>query len=374
MVERVGTKNFTPIRLHKSTVDDLWSLDFELPCELSASEPPEARGLDRDEVRLMVSYLADDSVVHTRFRNIVDFLEPGDVLVLNTSGTLNAALEATREDGTPVELHLSTRLPAELWVVELRLPGEEGTQPFYDAVAGETLRLPGGGTARLHTPHNAGQRNRPDAQVRLWIATLDLPCPVHGYLAEFGFPIRYNYVKREWPISYYQTVYATEPGSAEMPSAGRAFTDDLITRLVAKGVQIAPLILHTGVASLEDHEPPYEEFYRVPAETARTVNAARAAGRRIVAVGTTTVRALETVTDAEGITHPGEGWTQLIITPKRGLRAVNAMLTGLHEPRATHLSMLEALTGREHLETTYAEALEKGYLWHEFGDLHLILP
>jgi S-adenosylmethionine:tRNA ribosyltransferase-isomerase len=186
-------------------------------------------------------------------------------------------------------------------------------------------------------------------------------------------------------VSYYQSVYATEVGSAEMPSAGRAFTPELITRLVANGVRIVPLILHTGVASLEDDEPPYEEFYRVPAETAEAINAARAAGRRVIAVGTTVVRALETVTDRNGSIHPGEGWTDVFITPERGIRSVDAMLTGLHEPRSTHLSMLEALagrgsvcaltnSGREHLQVAYAEALEEGYLWHEFGDLHLILP
>jgi S-adenosylmethionine:tRNA ribosyltransferase-isomerase len=158
-----------------------------------------------------------------------------------------------------------------------------------------------------------------------------------------------------------------------MPSAGRAFTPELLTRLIARGVQIAPLILHTGVASLEDHEPPYEEYYRVPLDTARLVNTARAAGKRIIAVGTTVVRALETVTDAEGVTHPGEGWTRLIVTPARGIHAVTGLLTGLHEPRATHLAMLEALAGVAHLEVTYAEALRTGYLWHEFGDLHLIL-
>jgi S-adenosylmethionine:tRNA ribosyltransferase-isomerase len=163
-------------------------------------------------------------------------------------------------------------------------------------------------------------------------------------------------------------------GSAEMPSAGRAFTPELIARLVARGVQFAPLILHTGVASLEDHEPPYEEYYRVPLETARLVNAARAAHRRVIAVGTTSVRALESVTDEAGTAHPGEGWTRLVITPERGVRAVDALLTGLHEPRASHLAMLEALAGLGHLQLSYGEALRQGYLWHEFGDLHLILP
>nr|MBA3532488.1 S-adenosylmethionine:tRNA ribosyltransferase-isomerase [Ardenticatenales bacterium] len=291
----IASKNFTPVRVATDRVANLWSLDFELAAERSASAPPEARGLARDEVHLMVSYRSNPRVFHRQFREIGEFLEAGDVLVLNTSGTMNAALSATRADGTPVELHLSTRLPADLWVVEVRLLEGGSTLPFYEATAGETLRLPGGATATLHTPHAPTLRHEPGAQVRLWIATLALPCPLDCYLAEYGFPIRYGYVREPWPLSYYQTVYATERGSAEMPSAGRAFTAELLTRLVARGVQVAPLILHTGVASLETHEPPYEEFYRVPGESARLVNAARAAGKRVIAVGTTAVRALESV-------------------------------------------------------------------------------
>ncbi len=347
---------------------------FELSPELEAHEPPEARGLQRDAVRLMVSRLADDAVTHARFHDLDRFLDPGDLLVINTSGTLNAALPATRADGTPLEFHLSTRLSAGLWIVEVRRPQANATAPFLEASAGESLLLPNGGRAILHTAYRAEQRANAPQPTRLWIATLDVPNPWPDYLAEYGFPIRYAYVQEQWPIEYYQTVYATEMGSAEMPSAGRAFTPELITRLVARGVQIAPLILHTGVASLESHEPPYEEFYRIPADTARRVNAARAAGQRIIAVGTTVVRALESVTDEAGVTHPGEGWTRLVITPERGLHTVNALLTGLHEPRSTHLFMLEALAGRPHLHLTYNEALRERYRWHEFGDLHLILP
>ncbi|MBA3469707.1 MAG: S-adenosylmethionine:tRNA ribosyltransferase-isomerase [Herpetosiphonaceae bacterium] len=357
-----------------SLIDD--QLNFALPPALEASAPPEARGLRRDQVRLMVSHYTDDTVIHTRFTAIDEFLQPGDVLAINTSGTLNAALPAARADGTELELHLSTHLPADLWIVEVRQPAAVATAPFRHAQAGETLTLAAGATATLHTPYRS-DRAAPDAGaagVRLWIATLDLPMPLLTYLEIHGFPIRYGYVKAPWPTEYYQTVYATEPGSAEMPSAGRAFTSELITRLVARGVQIAPLLLHTGVASLEDHEPPYEEWYRVPPTTAALVNAARAEGRRVIAVGTTAIRALETVTDAGGSTHPGEGWTRLVITPERGLRAVDGLLSGLHEPRASHLAMLEALTGRAHLRFTYAQALQQGYLWHEFGDLHLLLP
>jgi S-adenosylmethionine:tRNA ribosyltransferase-isomerase len=352
----------------------LETLQFSLPPELEASEPPEARGLTRDQVRLMISYRSDDRVIHTQFHHLSDFLEPGDVVVINTSGTLNAALHATRADGTPLELHLSTHLPGDLWIVEVRQPDGRATKPFYHARAGETLSLPGGATVQLLTPYRAVEGARSGDRVRLWIAVLDLPAPLLEYLDRHGFPIRYSYVNEAWPGEYYQTVYATEPGSAEMPSAGRAFTPGLISRLVARGVHIVPLILHTGVASLESHEPPYEEYYRVPAETAFIVNHARATDQRVIAVGTTVVRSLETVTDAHGIVHPGEGWTRLVITPERGLQAVNALLTGLHEPEASHLAMLEALTGRPHLEITYAAALRERYLWHEFGDLHLILP
>ena len=358
-------------------------LHFELPSELEASEPPEARGLRRDEVRLMVSYLNDDRVVHARFGDLPEFLEAGDTLVVNTSGTMNAALPAERTDGTPLTVHLSTHLPADLLVVELR--SLSGGEPVLDGKPGEILTLPEGSSIVLQTPYLPENRQRGEGSNRLWISTLNLPANLDDYLDRHGSPIRYRYVRESWPAAYYQTVYATEVGSAEMPSAGRAFTPELITRLVANGVRVVPLILHTGVASLEDDEPPYEEFYRVPPETADAINAARKAGRRVIAVGTTVVRALETVTDRDGTTHPGEGWTDLFITPERGVRSVDAMLTGLHEPRSTHLSMLEALTtsgsacplttsGREHLEVAYSEALNRGYLWHEFGDLHLILP
>ena len=363
------------------------TLPFVLPAELEAGEPPEARGLARDEVRLMVSYRADNRVIHTRFRNLPEYLEAGDVLVINTSGTMNAALHAMRADGSACELHLSTHRFDDSWTVEIRLPGEKGTTPLYDAQAGETLQLPGGATATLHAPYTrkmdayttvsqamSFSRKQEKGHYRLWLAALRLPCGWQDYLARYGFPIRYSYVRESWPISYYQTVYATETGSAEMPSAGRAFTPELITRLVAKGIVIAPLLLHTGVASLEEHEPPYEEFYRVPLETAHLVNMAHEAGKRVIAVGTTVVRALESVTDRARVTHPCEGWTGLVVTPQRGMRAVNAMLTGLHEPRATHIAMLEALSGMEHLKVTYQEALRERYLWHEFGDLHLILP
>ena len=350
------------------------ALEFELPPDLEASEPPEARGLARDDVRLMVSHYQDDRISHATFRQIGQHLWPGDLLVINTSQTMNAALPATMPDGTELHLHLSTQLPAGLWSVELRRSSATGSQPFGEGEAGMMLNLPDGGTVRLLTPHNPALRNCLEQPVRLWLATLSLPLPLPSYLAAHGSPIRYGYVPDPWPLDYYQTVFANEPGSAEMPSAGRAFTPELMTQLVAQGVQFAPLILHTGVASLEDHEAPYEEYYRMPAQTAAQVNQARRQGRRVIAVGTTVIRALETVTDEAGVIHAGSGWTDLFITPQRGIRAADGLLTGLHEPRATHLAMLATLAEPCHLSLAYEQALQHRYLWHEFGDLHLLLP
>jgi S-adenosylmethionine:tRNA ribosyltransferase-isomerase len=347
-------------------------LDFILPDELQATAPAEARGLRRDEVRLMVSHYRTDRVAHTTFKVLPDFLETGDVLVINTSGTLNAALNVTRADGAPLELHLSTLLPDGRWLVEARERAEKGTVPFPHLREGEILRLPGIGRAVIRQPY----RRYLAASIppRLWHATLDLPEPLHDYLDRHGFPIRYNYVRENYPSADYQTVFATEPGSAEMPSAGRAFTPELVTRLAAQGVQFAPLVLHTGVSSQESNEPPYPEYYRVTQATAQIVNAARRDGRRVVAVGTTAIRALETVTDSRGRVSAGEGWTELVVTPERGLHAVDGLITGFHEPKSSHLAMLEALAGRPHLEHSYAEALRERYLWHEFGDVHLLLP
>ena len=359
----------SPITMVNSKLD---SLAFDLPSKLEAGEPPEARGLSRDEVRLMVSRIGDDTIEHIAFRDLPEALRAGDVLVINTSGTRKASLPVVRSDGLELRLHLSTELPAEMWAVEVR--SADASRPFPHARAGEVLTLPGGGSAQLHVPYRPDLREDPAAAVRLWIATMNLPYDVETYLDVYGMPIRYGYVRDNWSIGYYQTVYATEAGSAEMPSAGRAFTPEVITELVAKGIQIAPLILHTGVASLEADEPPYEEYYRVPVESTRVINNASENGGRIIAVGTTVVRALETVADRAGRVSPGEGWTTLVISPERPMRVVRGLLTGLHEPSATHLSMLQALAGLEHLKLTYSAALAKRYLWHEFGDLHLILP
>jgi S-adenosylmethionine:tRNA ribosyltransferase-isomerase len=315
---------------------------------------------------MMVAYRSDLRIVHAHAHDLPHYLDEGDLVVVNTSGTLAAAVDALGEDGTPLVLHLSQQLPAGLWLVELRHPEGGSTRPWFEQPPGPELRLVGGGCVHLVSRFEQSQR--------LWIATLDLPAPVLTYLAVHGRPIRYGYVTHDWPLDVYQNVYSRVPGSAEMPSAGRPFTPELITRLVAKGVGITPLVLHTGVSSLEANEHPYPEWYRVPPSTAARVNQTHADGGRVVAVGTTVVRALETVADHAGRVHAGEGWTDLVVTPERGVFAVGGMLTGWHEPEASHLLMLEAVAGRPVLDVSYAAAEEEGYLWHEFGDVHLLLP
>ena len=334
------------------------------PALLEANEPPEARGLARDSVRLLIADEADGSITHARFDELPRLLSPGDLVVVNTSGTLAAALPVVRNDGQRLELRLSTPVegkdPERFWIVELR----SGDAPFGSVEVGERFVLPGGAWAEILAPY---------AGVRLWLARLELRAPLASYLDQHGSPIRYGYVPRRWPLAAYQNVYAVEPGSAEMPSAGRPFTTELITRLVAGGVLVAPIVLHTGVSSQERHERPYPERYQVPEQTARLVNAVHAWGGRVIATGTTVVRALETVAGADGVVAAGEGWTNLIVTPARGVRAVDGLITGLHELESSHLDLLRAVGGERTIMASYIAALEQGYRWHEFGDSQLIL-
>jgi S-adenosylmethionine:tRNA ribosyltransferase-isomerase len=333
------------------------ALDFELRPELEAHEPAELRGTGRDDVRMIVSDRVTGEVTDTHFRALPEFLRPGDLLVVNTSATLPAALSALRGNGDEIALHWSASLPGGLSVVEPRK---------IEAHSGEVLTLPGGARATLLAPYRDSHR--------LWIAKLDVDdVPIADYLRRWGRPIRYPYVVTQFPISAYQTVFGKFDGSAEMPSAGRAFTRRMLACVRARGAGIAHLLLHTGVASLESNEKPYEEWYEVPQRTAERVRETKERGGRIIAIGTTVVRALESSVDANGDVVGSRGWTDLVITPERGVRVVDGLLTGLHEPRATHLAMLQAIAGRDIIEKAYAVALESRYLWHEFGDVHLIL-
>jgi S-adenosylmethionine:tRNA ribosyltransferase-isomerase len=375
---------------------------------LAASRPPEARGLGRDGVRLLVA--TPDGMVHARFGDLPRFLSAGDLLVVNTSATIAAAVDGRRGDGRPVVVHFSSPLDEETpwagapdgrppgeraigdrkpgglaqegmpggpagegapgetqWLVELR-ENAAATGPVTDAAPGESITLPAGGSLTLL------RRYPGPAAIRMWAASVAAGGDVGAFLARHGQPIRYSYVPDPWPLPAYQTVFARTPGSAEMPSAGRPFTAGLVTDLVAAGVVIAPITLHAGVASLEAGEPPLPERFAVPEPTAQLVNLTRAEGRRVVAVGTTCTRALESAADAGGTVHARHGWTDLVLGTGHPARIVSGLVTGWHDPEASHLALLEAVGGPQLVRAAYQEAERAGYLWHEFGDSCLLLP
>ena len=337
-------------------------IDFTLPAEREAHDPPEARGLTRDGVRLLVSRQAEafsgGQISHHAFGELPGLLLPGDLLVVNDTGTLPAQVRV----GRGLAVHFSTPRPDGAWLVELRAIKDTISRPNGPGFPAQVIDLPGGAALTLENKVTG----------RLWRARLSVA--VVPYLLHYGIPIRYSYVSRDWPISAYQTVFSRKPGSAEMPSASRPFTPALVTDLVARGVLIAPLTLHAGVSSLEADEDPYPEPYDVPPATARLVNHVREHGGRVIAAGTTVVRALETAAAADGFVTPPADWTSHVVTPETGVRSVDGLLTGLHEPRSSHLRMLAAFAGPELLNRCYEAAITAGYLWHEFGDVHLLLP
>jgi S-adenosylmethionine:tRNA ribosyltransferase-isomerase len=340
---------------------DFMRPDFVLPADREAHDPPEARGLPRDGVRLLVSRRSSGEISHHAFRDLPGLLLPGDLLVVNTTGTLPAQVRA----GGGLAVHFSTPLPDGSWLVELRQIKDKISLPNAAGCVGQVISLPAGAALTLQEK----------ATARLWRARLSVA--VVPYLLRHGIPIRYSYVRRDWALPFYQTVFAREPGSAEMPSASRPFTPPVVTEMVARGVLIAPLTLHCGVSSLEAGEDPYPEPYDVPPATARLVNHVRAHGGRVIAAGTTVVRALETAAlraGPDGMVAASAGWTSHVVTPPTGVRAVDGLLTGLHEPRSSHLRMLAAFAGPDLLNRCYQAAIGSGYLWHEFGDVHLLLP
>jgi S-adenosylmethionine:tRNA ribosyltransferase-isomerase len=330
-----------------------------------AERPPEERGLSRDRVLMLVADPAAGSLHHGHFDELPELLSPPDVLVVNTSRTLPAALPARAAGGTRMLLHLSTPAPGEQpgrWIVELRT--SDGRR--RGGHAGQSLQLPAGAEAELLAGHLGA---------RLWVAELRLGGrDLLDYLEAHGQPIRYRHAAGSWPLEAYQNVYANEPGSAEMPSAGRPFTAEAITRLVARGVDVVPVLLHTGVSSLERGEPPYPERFEVSEPSAARINLARSLGGRVVVVGTTSVRAVESAADPDGHVRAASGWTHLVIGGERPLRAVDGVLSGFHDRDSSHLQLLESAAGAVLLERAYATAREHGYLRHEFGDLLLVLP
>ncbi|MGX9791929.1 S-adenosylmethionine:tRNA ribosyltransferase-isomerase [Mycobacterium sp. MMS18-G62] len=339
---------------------------FERPPASDAVEPPEAHGVARDGVKLLVA--TPDGVAHDRFADLVNHLRPGDLLVVNNSATLPAAVDGYR-GATPIVVHFSAALADHLWVAELR-PAADAMGPLPDVEPGDRIGLPDGAALVVV----ASYPRRGVAGSRLWTSRVAIEGDVTSYLNRHGRPIRYGYVPRRWPLSSYQTVFARRPGSAEMASAARPFSTKLVTELIAAGIMIAPITLHAGVSSAGPGEPPAPEPFEVPPATARLVNMTHAARGRVIAVGTTVTRALESAATTGGRVHAATGWTDLVLGPDRPVRVVDGLITGWHDAGASHLLLLEAVAGPEMVSTAYREAVTQGYLWHEFGDSALLLP
>ncbi len=339
-------------------------IQFVLPPELEAHEPPEYRGLRRDHVRLLVMPRFFGGITHSRFDSLGDFLNPGDLLVVNTSRTLPGLLKARDEAGLLVEVRLSRRQADNTWAA-LLLNGRKGA-----GHSGMKLDFGEGFSAEVI--------GRDEELPFLWQVRFDRCCgALLDQIYRFGLPVHYDYVPEALPLDLYQTIYAGEPGSVEMPSAGRAFSWELIFKLRRQGIDLATLSLHTGLSSTRDDaldaaHPIYPEEYEIPLATAQAVNAAHRSGGKVVAVGTTVVRVLETVAEEDGTVVPMRNWTRLHIDASHHLRAVDALLTGLHEPHASHLDLLSAFVEPTRLAIAYLEAIQQGYLWHEFGDMNLI--
>ncbi len=325
------------------------------PALLEATAPPERRGIERDAVQMLVTDRQTRRHSHMHFFDLPAVLRDGDLLVVNDSATLPAAIQARRQSGQSLALHVSTKMDEHLWMAE----------PRGSVSAGESLLLPGGGSAVMLWPV---EPKRP----RVWYAAFNLPLAMNAYLMTFGEPIRYGYMRERFPLEDYQTIFAREPGSSEMPSAARPFTSRIVNALQQRGVERATITLHCGVASFETPERPSIERYVVSLEAAAAVNRARAEGRRVIAVGSTSLRALESAL-ADGEIIASSGWTDLVIDEQSKVKSVDGLLTGFHDGASTHQWMLRAFLDRELLASAYDEAAERGYYQHEFGDIHLIV-
>lgn len=349
---------------HLSSYADT-SLEFSVPPELEAHEPPEFRGVRRDQVRMLVLPRREGPLSHTRFGAIGDYLRRGDLLVMNNSRTIPGLLRARDQSGDPIEVRLAHRRSDHKWDA-LLLEGKT-------RVGRKGMLLDFGKDLYANV-----QERRSDLPF-LWHLEFNRCClDLLDHIYRLGEPVRYTYVKEALPIDLYQTVYAAEPGSVEMPSAGRAFTWELLIALKRLGIGIEYIMLHTGLSSTRDDDldashPNYDEEYIVPESTAQKINGTHRFGGRVVAVGTSVVRALETIAREDGTMMAGEGWTRLHIDGHTRLKTVDGLVTGFHEPKASHLDLLCAFVNPSRLELAYSEAIRHGYLWHEFGDINLIV-
>lgn len=344
--------------------------NFKIPGELNAKEPPEKRGIARDHVKLMVIDRGDKRVTHSRFDHLGEFLKPGDLLIFNSSRTLPASLKGCGAPAGPcIEVRLAQHLPDDSWLALLIC---QRGDPF-------TCGLRAGMTIDLGLDLFAEVERIDDRIPRLWKLRFSKSgTELIDMIYRIGQPIRYEYISSPWDLDYYQTVYAKEPGSAEMPSAGRAFTWKMLFDLKKQGIDSAYLTLHTGLSTymddlLDSQHPASEEEYFISENTSGKINRAHENQGRVIAVGTTVVRALEAAATEPGRIEPGHNYTRLHINGNHKLNIVHGLITGFHEPEASHLDLLSAFIPSAYIGAAYNEAISLGYLWHEFGDLNLII-
>ncbi|WP_064092026.1 S-adenosylmethionine:tRNA ribosyltransferase-isomerase [Rossellomorea aquimaris] len=334
-------------------------MKFDVPSSLNASAPVETQGKSRDDVKLMVLKRSTGESEHTEFKQLSDFLNKGDVLVLNNSRTIPASLTGT-QGNRKVTIRLSRKVTENSW--DALLIGD-----IYKAL--EPIEFSGGVKAKIIGKGSEQPLVRLEFNVN--------GTGFYDFLYREGEPIRYEYIKTPWPLNCYQTVYGSVPGSVEMASAGRAFTWKLMHTLKEKGIKMVFLQLHTGLSYYGDDRWPtpknHPEEYHVPKEAVQEIIQAKKNGKRVIAIGTTVVRALETVSAQYGELRPTRGVTNLYISKETPLKIVDGLVTGLHEPEASHLDLLSAFIAEEKLFHAYQGALLKNYKWHEFGDMNLIV-
>lgn len=335
--------------------------DYHLPDELIAQDPLQ----HRDQSRLMIIHKDNGTLEHENFRDIVHYLRPGDVLVLNETRVIPARLIGFKEStGGQVEVLLIREKEKNVWEALVK-PGRRtkpGSTFFFggDMLKGTVLASTGAG---------------------IWLVRFESRVPFSEALSKIGKMPLPPYIKKypEDPQRY-QTVYARREGSVAAPTAGLHFTGGLLADLKSVGIHLATVLLHVGPGTfmpvrsenVEEHLM-HEEYYEIPVETADLINAAVNTGRRIIAVGTTTVRCLETGAQETGQVMAGSGYTSVFIYPGYKYRVVKGMVTNFHLPKSTLIMMVSALAGRDLILKAYREAVERRYRFYSFGDAMLIL-
>lgn len=337
-------------------------LDFYLPEELNASHPPEKRGVRRDHVRMMVLNRATGETKHDHFFHLGEYLQPGDLVIANNSRTIPAVLQAQwSRNNEPIALKVEVRL------------ARRRHEDIWDALVVANPVIPGDQlvfSPELSATVIADKENSPLKIIHFTKKGTEL----FNIIYALGEPIRYEYIEQPWDLDYYQTIFASHPGSVEMPSAGRAFSWELIFKLKRKNILLDFIQLHTGLSYLLDdnwNQTPEdnEEEYHISERTMERILQTKASGKRVIAVGTTVVRALESAARNGALS----GLTTLYIDNHYSLKIADGIITGFHEPQASHLDMLSAFVSEKHLLQAYDQAIDAGYLWHEFGDMNLIL-